>query len=118
MALGTVTQQTIDPHLTTATTVSVGDLKMAVVNVVGEASYVTGGSAITAQQLGFASTIIAGQAEVVASTGSNATATAMSVVVQTGGNTAKLQCWTNANVEIGSTVNVSGVTWQIIAFGY
>ena len=119
MALGTVTPQTIDPHLTTGQAVSVGDLKMTVTNVVGEASYTgSGGVTITAQQLGFPNAIVAAQAEVIASTGSNATSTAMAVVVQSGGGSAKLQCFTNANAEISGSTNVSGVTWQIIAFGY
>lgn len=119
MALGVVTQTALDPYSSTQTGPTVvGDLRMAVVNVVGEASYTTGGPVITAQQLGFPSAVVAGQAEIVASTGSNATSTAMSVVIQPGNGSAKLQCWTNANVEIGSTVNVSGITWQIVVFGY
>ena len=118
MALGTVTQQVIDPHLTQASTVAVGDIKMSVVNVVGEASYTTGGPSITAAQLGFTSCVLAAQAEIAASTGTNATSTAMSVVVASGGGSANLKCFSSANAEIASTTNVSGVTWQIIAFGY
>jgi hypothetical protein len=119
MALGAVTQNPVDPHSNVqAIPVAVGDVKMAVINVVGEASYTTGGPVITAQQFGFVNAILGGQAEVYASTGSNGTSTAMSVVIQAGFGSAKLQCWTNGNVEIGSAVNVSGVTWQIIAFGY
>lgn len=118
MALGVVTPQVIDQHLTTASTVAVGDIKMSVITVVGEASYTTGGPSITAQQFGFTTTILAAQAEIQSSTGTNATSTAMSVQVASGGASANLLCWTSANVQIASTTNVSGITWQIIAFGY
>jgi hypothetical protein len=117
MALGAVTQVATDPHATYALPLAVGDIKMSVITVVGEASYTTGGPVITAQQMGFNSQIFAAQAEVQASTGSNATSSFMSVVVQPGGGSAKLQCFTNAGVEITAATNVSGFTWQIIAFG-
>ena len=118
MALGTVTPVAIDPHSSTAVPVAIGDLKMTVTNVVGEASYTTGGAVITAQQLGFTSAVVAAQPEIIASTGTNGTATSMSVIVQPGFGSAKLQSWTSGNVEITAAVNISGVTWQIIAFGY
>jgi hypothetical protein len=118
MALGTVTQVGIDPHTSQAVPVAIGDLRLSVTNVVGEASYTTGGPTLTAQQLGFNSTVVAAQAEVLASTGTNATSTAMSPVVAAGGGSVNLKCFTNANAEVASTTNVSGVTWQIIAFGY
>lgn len=117
MALGAVTQVAVDPHNSQAGAIVIGDVKMSVINVVGEASYTTGGPSITAAQFGFTSTILAAQAEVLASTGTNATSTAMSPVVATGGGTANLKCFTNANAEVATTTNVSGVTWQIIAFG-
>lgn len=117
MALGTVTQQVIDPHLAQASSVAIGDVKMTVTNVVGEASYTTGGPVITAAQLGL-NTILFAQAEILAGSGANATSNSMSVVIQAGGGSAKLQCWSNAQAEITSATNVSGVTWQIIAFGY
>jgi hypothetical protein len=117
MALGTVAPVNTDPHNTQAAPMAVGDIKMAIVTVVGEASYVTGGSAITAQQLGFNSVIFAAQAEIQASTGSNCTSSSMAVIPATGGGSANLECFTNAGVQIASAVNVSGVTWQIIAFG-
>ena len=118
MALGAVTPVAIDPHAQQVIPVAVGDLKMTVTNVVGEASYTTGGAVITAQQLGFVTGVLCAQAEVYASTGSNCTATATSVVVQTGNQSAKLQSWLSTNVEVTSTTNISGVTWQIIAFGW
>lgn len=118
MALGVVTQTAIDPHTQSAVPVTIGDLRLSVITVVGEASYTTGGPVITAQQFGFSTAIMAGQAEIGASTGSNGTSTTMAVVVQAGFGSAKLQCFTSVGVEIGSTVNVSGITWQIIAFGY
>jgi hypothetical protein len=117
MALGTVTPVNADPHNTQASPFSIGDIKLSIINVVGEASYTTGGPPITAQQLGFNSVIFAAQAEILTSTGSNATSASMSVVPAAGGGSANLICLTNAGVQIASTVNVSGVTWQIIAFG-
>lgn len=117
MALGTVAAVNADPHNSQAVPIAVGDVRMSVITVVGEASYTTGGPAITAQQFGFNSVIFAAQAEIQASTGSNATSSSMAVVVASGGGSANLKCFTNAGVEIGSAVNVSGITWQIIAFG-
>lgn len=117
MALGTVTPVNVDPHSNQSVPVAVGDIRMSVVTVVGEASYTTGGPSITAAQLGFNSVIFAAQAEIQASTGSNATSSAMAVVPAAGNGSANLKCFTNAGVEIASTTNVSGVTWQIIAFG-
>lgn len=118
MALGTVTAVAIDPHSQSPIPVVLGDLKMSVTTVVGEASYTTGGPSITAAQLGFPSGIVAAQAEISASTGTNATSVAMSVVVAASQASANLKCFTSANAEVASTTNVSGVTWQIIAFGY
>jgi|SRR5581483_11953782 len=119
MALGTITQVAIDPHSQTAIPVAIGDLKMTVTNVVPSAGadYPTGGVAITPQQLGL-SNVAAGQAEVQASTGTNATATACAVVVSNNGATVNLKMFSNANAEIANNTNLSGVTFQIIAFGY
>jgi hypothetical protein len=118
MALGVVTQIQMDPHTAQGSPVAVGDVKMAVISVVGEASYTALGPVITAQAFGFSTAIFGAQAEIQASTGSNCTSTAMSVVVQPGFGSAKLQCWLSTNVEVTAATNVSGVTWQIIAFGF
>lgn len=117
MALGTIAPVPIDPHNQQGSPVAFGDLKMTVTNVTGDSAYPTGGSPVTPQQLGL-STVFAGQAEVYASTGANATSTAASLVVAAGGGSANLKCFTNANAEVANATNVSGVTWQIIAFGY
>lgn len=117
MALGVVTAVNTDPHNAQASPVATGDVKMSVLTVVGEASYTTGGPSITAQQCGFNSVVYAAQAEIQASTGANATSSSMAVVPAAGGGSANLKCFTNAGVEIASTTNVSGITWQIIAFG-
>ena len=117
MALGTVTQVVIDPHSGQAGPVVVGDLKMTVTNIVGDSSYATGGSALTPAQLGL-TTVFAAQAEVYASTGTNASSTAAAVVPTNNGTTLNLKAFSNANAEIAASTNLSGVTWQIIAFGY
>ena len=116
MALGAITQVQTDPHAA-GVPAAVGDLKVTVTNIVGEASYTTGGVAITPQQLGL-SIVLFAQAELYASTGTNATSAALSVTITNNGSTINLKCFSNAGVEITGAVNVSGITWQIIAFGY
>lgn len=117
MALGAITAVPADPHNQQASPVVIGDLKMTVTNIVGDSSYPTGGSPITPQQLGL-SAVLAAQAELFASTGANATSNTMSAVVSGGGGSVNLKCFTNANAEVANATNISGVTWQIIAFGY
>ena len=120
MALGTITPIAIDPHSQQGgIPVAVGDLKMTVTNVVPSAGadYPTGGVPITPAQLNL-SAVFAAQAEIAASTGTNATATACSVLVSNNGGTVNLKMFSNANAEIANGTNLSGVTFQIIAFGY
>lgn len=118
MALGTITQVPVDPHTASsgAFPLAFGDVKCVVVNVVGDSSYAAGGSALTPQQLGL-STILFSQAEAIATTGSNNGASSFYYNTATG----KLQCFTTGATgafnECGS-VNLSGLTIQILAFGY
>lgn len=122
MAIGTVTQVGIDPHSQQGSPVSIGDLKMTVTNVVGDSSYVTGGSPLSAAQLGL-TRVLAAQTSIVATTGTNSAASAS--VYNTGSGT--LQCFNNITATTGTSApatecaaaaNLSGITWQIIAFGY
>jgi hypothetical protein len=94
--------------------VAIGDLKVTVTNVVGDSSYPTGGSAITAQQLGLPTTVLFSQTEVAASSGTNCASTGSAYNSSTG----KLVCFANTGVEVANATNLSGITWQIIAFGY
>ena len=120
MALGTITPVTIDPHSSTQQIpVALGDLKMTITNVVPSAGadYTTGGVAITPAQLGL-NFVVGGQAEIYASTGTNATGTACSVLVSNGGANVNLKFFTSSNAEVAAATNLSGETVQIIAFGY
>lgn len=114
MALGTITPVVDTPGGLTGQ-VNSGALAMTVTNVVGSASYTTGGDALTPTQLGLSQVLFA-QAEVFATTGSNNVAS--NAVYLTSG---KLQQFTTgttgAVAEVSSAGNVSGITWQIIAWG-
>lgn len=111
MSVGTITRQVIGPH--GEKTVVVGDLRMTVTNVVGSGSYTTGGDALTAKNLGLTKVIIA-DVSLVSGGASNAGAANATYLKSSG----KLQCWTSASAEVASTANVSGVTFQIVAYGY
>jgi hypothetical protein len=112
MALGAITA--VVDQATGATVGGVdGGLRLSVTNIVGDSSYPTGGSAVTPVQLGL-NTVLFSQTEVAASTGSNCASTG-SVY---NASTAKLQCFANTGVEIANTTNLSGITWQVIAWGF
>ena len=117
MALGTLTPVPIDPHSQQTSPVVIGDLKLTVTNIVGDSSYATGGSAITPSQLGL-STVLATQSEAIATTGANNGASSFYYNTSTG----KLQCFTTGATgalnEVAGAVNLSGLTIQVMAFGY
>lgn len=114
MALATITPQVVQPTGASVPAVE-GNLKVAVVNIVGDTAYTAGGSPLTPQQLGL-NTVLFSQASVVATTGVNATAGAASYNAAT----QKFQNFSvgAATAEIAAAVNVSGVTWQLICWGY
>ncbi len=112
MALGAITVQQSNPAGGVAPIV-IGPLKVSVVNIVGDSAYPTGGSSLTPAQLGLG-TVLFSQAEVAGSTGSNCAAAAAFYNTVT----SKLQCLANSGVEVANTTNLSGITWQILAFGY
>lgn len=112
MALGTVTP-VVDTAHGAAVAAPEGSLKFSVTNVGGDSSYATGGSALTPAQLGL-NTVLFAQTEVAASTGTNCASTGSAYNV----GTSKLQCFANTGVEVASAVNLSGITWQILAWGY
>lgn len=117
MALGAITAVPVDPHNSQSSPVAVGDVKLTVTNIVGDGSYATGGSAVTPQQLGL-TTVLATQSEAIATTGSNNAASSFYYNTATG----KLQCFTTGATgafnEVGAAVNLSGLTIQVLAFGY
>lgn len=110
MAVGTITRQKMGPH--GEKVVAVGDLLVTVTTVVGAASYTTGGDALTAKQLGLKKVL---WADVSMASGGSANAGAANATYLTGSQ--KLQCWTSASAEVASAANVSGVTFQIVAYG-
>jgi hypothetical protein len=112
MALGTLTPIIDQP--TGATTPHVeGNLKVSVTNVVGDSSYPTGGSALTPAQLGL-NVVLFAQTETIATTGTNCASTGSAYIT----GTSKLQCYANTGAEVANATNLSGITWQIIAWGY
>ncbi|MGZ6570466.1 MAG: hypothetical protein ACXVHB_05945 [Solirubrobacteraceae bacterium] len=120
MAYGTITQVATGPGGSAGDPIDCREgngLLRRVVNVVGDGAYVAGGRGLTAAQLGFPNSVLHGQAEVQDSTGANATSAVAAVQPQADGSI-KLKCFTNANVEIAGATNVSGVTWQLILWGF
>lgn len=117
MALGTITQLTDSTQGTNGPVVP-GALKQTISTVVGDSAYATGGTALSASQLGLSTVVFAYVASVAGSASNNG-------AVQATYNTAtgKLQCWATSGtspvglVEAGS-VNLSGLTVTIVAFGY
>lgn len=87
-----------------------------VVNVVGDASYTTGGLEIPAKALGFPNAVLYGQGEVYDAS-ATATGTCVCVQPQADGGV-KLKCLTNTLTEAASASNQSSVTYQLILFGF
>ena len=114
MALGTISQVPTSPNNSNPSVH--GNLKCTVTNIVGDSAYAAGGSTVTPQQLGL-SNVLFTQAEAIATTGSNNGASSFYYNTATG----KLQCFTTGATgafnECGS-VNLSGLTIQVMAFGY
>lgn len=116
MALGTITRVKVDPHGVTAP-IAAGDIKITVTTVVGDSAYATGGTALTAAQLGLKK--VTHTICKVTGSASNNGAVEASYNLSTG----KLQMWATSGtspvglVEAGS-VNLSGITVTITAFGY
>lgn len=119
MALGTITKVAVDPHVATPQPVAVGDLKMTLTTIVGDSAYATGGTAVTAANLGLGTLIYA---VVVGVKGSGSNSGAVQAYFNNA--TGKLQCFagsgTTPNIGLAepNSVNLSGQTYTILAFGY
>ena len=117
MALGTITQLTDSPNGLNLPVV-LGPLKATVTTVVGDAAYATGGTALSAAQLGLA-TVVFAICTVSGSASNNGAITAAYNL-----STGKLQCFAGAGTtpNIGlaepNSVNLSGLTITVLAFGY
>jgi hypothetical protein len=111
MAVGTITNQAYSSHGQVRP--SIGDMKMSVTNVVGSASYTTGGDTLTPANLSL-NTVL--HTIVTPTLGSASNAGAVNGSYNIANQT--LQCWTSASAEVASTTNLSGLTFTITAFGY
>jgi hypothetical protein len=107
MALGAITRNAVNSQNTSDA--SVGNLKVTSTDVVGDSSYPTGGSSLTPAQLGLGTVVYAATHIKVAGAGS-ATAAYYDIP------NAKLKVFTAA-AEMGAVSN-SGITFQVLAFGY
>ena len=117
MALGTITNVIADPHSNTqAVPIRIGDVSVTVTTVVGDGNYPTGGTALTAAQLGLSSTVLFAVCTVAGSAANNGGSNATYNL-----STGKLQVFvltTGALAEVVNTGNLSGLTITIVAFGY
>jgi hypothetical protein len=111
MALGAITP-VADTSQGLSGPVNMGALAMTVTTIVGDSSYPTGGSAVTAANLGL-STVLFSQVGASASSGANCASTAQTYNL----STAKLQCFANTGIEVANTTNLSGLTLTVIAWG-
>jgi hypothetical protein len=129
MALGAITQQNLDPALSAAEpgVQHFSGLQVTRNSVVGDTSYPTGGSALTAAQLGLPNKVLWASVTIKATTGSNNGATSARYDEVNG----KLQCFTTTDtnaayaanqqdttVEVTNGTNLSGLTFDVVAFGY
>lgn len=116
MALGAITPQVAN-HVGSGPG-NAGDLKVTVTTVVADGAYATGGTALTAVQLGLTQVVFA-ICQVAGSASNNGAIRAVYNLA-----TGKLQMFAGAGAtpNIGlaepNSVNLSGLTVTVIAFGY
>ena len=113
----TVTPQAVDPHSSTqASPMSIGDIKVTVSNIVFDAtSYSAGGFAVTPANLGLSTVLFAIASQIGPSSGA-VTGGVGEFVYNT--STGKIQVFNSTGVEGAPTTTLTGLTAQIIAFGY
>ena len=124
MAVGNITQQNTQPGLSNTEPggTVLGGVKCVRNSVVGAASYTTGGDSLTPAQLGFGSegVILWATVSIKATTGTNSGA----VAARYDEVNQKLQCFATSGVspvtivEVASAANLSGLTFDVIAYGY
>jgi hypothetical protein len=118
MALGAITQLTDDTKGLNLPVVP-GAMKQTFTTIVGDSSYPTGGTAVTAANLGLG-TLVFAFAFISATTASNNTIIGAAFNNATG----KLQTFQSSStspvalIEAASTTNCSGVTITVVAYGY
>lgn len=119
MALGTITQLVDDSKGLNLPTVA-GAIKFTLSTIVGDGAYATGGTSLSAAQLGLPTTLV--YAVVVGLAGSAANNGAIQASFNN--STKKLQCWASTGtspvglVEVAATTNLSGVTITVMAYGF
>lgn len=113
----TVTNVAADPHSQTqAIPVAVGDLKITVSNITFDAtSYSAGGFSITPAQLGLTTVLFAPCQQIGPSAGA-VTGGLGELAYNTSTN--KVQVFNSTGVEGAPTTTLSGLTIQIVAYGY
>jgi hypothetical protein len=109
MALGTITRQTVAPGANTNN--YMGGLRITVTQVVLDTSYPTGGSALSASQLGMTDVVLFAITSLV-NVGANGPAEARYNIPN-----GTLQAF-SATGEIANATNLSAATAEIVAFGY
>jgi hypothetical protein len=123
MALGAITQQNTQPGLsnTEPGAVNLGGMRVVRNSVVGDSSYPTGGSVLAPSSLGFGTegVILWATVQLKASSGTNCSAVSARYDEVNG----KLQCFSTTDAvgdpvsEAAATTNLSGLTWDIVAYG-
>lgn len=111
MALGTLTLLTASPS--SGPNLVLGPLRVVNTTITGDSSYPTGGSSLPAASFGL-DAILFTSAEIQNLSGTNSTGVSTVVYNVT---TSKLQCF-GATSETSNATNLSGVTFNVIAFGY
>lgn len=123
MALGTITTKPVSPGGTSSNPgilYAENGLQITLTTVVGDSSYVAGGSPLTPQQLGLANDVIWAECTIVAATGVNSAA----VSAWYNDVTNKLQMFVTGGVspvelqEAAAAANLSGLTVRIKAYGF
>lgn len=122
MALGTLTQLNLNPALSAAEPGEevFGGLRVRSYQFAAESSYVVGGTSLSAAALGFPNAVLAVLVQIVGSSGANDGAVEASYNLSTG----KVQMFVTSGTspvglqEAAAAANLSGLTLQVIAFGY
>lgn len=122
MALGTITQLNLNSSLSASEPGqgNMGGLRVTRNTVVGDAAYPTGGSALTPAQLGLPNSVLFA---IVTLHGAGATDND-AVAARYDEVNEKLQCFSLTDAagvpaaETANAVNLSGLTWDVVAFGY
>lgn len=93
---------------------TIGDIKYSIADVLGSASYATGGESVTPQALGFSTTIHT----LLAMSNDSVADNRMAQAVPQADGSMKLVLLTAVNTEVANTTNVSTIGFRIRAEGF